>query len=78
MPSWQDWLYRNISDFFNAIGIDPLLPLILIFLLIGIKKVKHIKQWNTLTVREKRWDILYWLILIMALLLFVGKTIRGD
>ena len=78
MSSWKDVLSKKIIEFFKSLGIDPLLPFIFVMLLLSINKLKHIKKWDTLTIFEKRWDFLFWIILTMLLLIYIAKVTRGD
>ncbi len=52
--------------------------MILILLIMSIKRINHIKNWEEITPREKNWDIIIWTTLVLFLIVFLAKIIRGD
>ncbi len=78
MSSWKDVLIKKLDDLCYHLGIDPVLPILLVVLLISINKLKHVKIWNVLSVSEKNWDIVIWTMSLLGFLFFFIKLIRGN
>ena len=66
-------LIRKFIAWCEEIGIDPMLPLLLVTLLYGIYRIKDIKNWNHLSWSDKGWDILLGLGFLLIVMYYLFR-----
>jgi len=74
----KDELIKKFNEFFQFLGIDPMLVTSLIILLMSIYTVKDIKNWKETSYFNKNVDVAIWFALFFILFRFIVKFIRGD
>jgi len=71
-------IIKSFEGFFKSLGVDPLLPVIFILLIMGINEIKDIKVWDKIKTSQKIWDIISWVGLVLIVIGYLVKIIRGD
>lgn len=62
----------KLDEFCQHLGINPMFPLLLIVLLIGIRQLRDIKVWNQITMYDKIWDIILWAGVPLVVIFYVS------
>ena len=65
-------IVKDIIDYCNSIGVNPLLPAFLILLVIDYLNMKKIKKWKEILLYEKVYIIIGWTV---TLIMFCGIII---